>query len=194
MVAQDIPGYVYGSVPSSPLTTHDLDLLKASVLFSEEDERYLRKAGDVLEPQVEDILDVWYGFVGSQPHLVHYFTDPDGQAIPEYLAAVRKRFGQWILDTCRRPYDQTWLDYQNEIGLRHHRSGKNKTDHVNSVPNISGRYLVGFIYPITTTIEDFLKKEGHSAEEVEKMHQAWFKSVVIQVALWLHPYVEADDF
>lgn len=42
--------------------------------------------------------DVWYGFVASQPHLVYYFSNsetkkPDG----EYLASVRKRFGQWIL-------------------------------------------------------------------------------------------------
>ena len=191
---KDIPGYDYGNVPASPLTLQDFDLLKQSVLFTEEDERYLRLAGDVLEDQVEDVLDLWYGFVGSHSHLVYYFTGPDGQPIADYLAAVRKRFGQWILDTCRRPYDQTWLNYQQEIGLRHHRSKKNLTDRVQSVANIDARYLVAFIYPITATIRDFLAKKGHSAEEVDKMHQAWFKSVVLQVALWLQPYVREGDF
>lgn len=194
MQTQDINGYVYGAVPASPLRESDLELLKASVLFSGEDEKYLRMAGEVLEPQVEDVLDLWYGFVGSHPHLLHYFTGPNGEPIPEYLAAVRRRFGQWILDTCRRPFDQTWLDYQHEIGTRHHRSKKNETDGVDSVSNISARYLVAFIYPITATIRDFLAKGGNTAEEVDKMHQAWFKAVVLQVSLWMYPYVKDGDF
>ena len=191
-----IPGYTYGTsqVAPSPLTLEDLDNLKKAVLFTEEDERYLRMAGEVLADQVEDILDVWYGFVGSHPHLVYYFTDGKGNANAEYLAAVRKRFGQWILDTCNRPYDRNWLDYAHEIGLRHHRTKKNKTDGVNSVPVVSYRYMVAFIYPITATIKPFLAKKGHSAEEVEKMHQSWFKSVVLQVALWSAPYVRGEDF
>jgi hypothetical protein len=191
-----IPGYTYGTsqVAPSPLTLEDLDNLKKAVLFTEEDEHYLRMAGEVLADQVEDILDVWYGFVGSHPHLVYYFTDGKGNANAEYLAAVRKRFGQWILDTCNRPYDRNWLDYAHEIGLRHHRTKKDKTDGVNSVPVVSYRYMVAFIYPITATIKPFLAKKGHSAEEVEKMHQAWFKSVVLQVALWSAPYVRGEDF
>jgi hypothetical protein len=191
-----IPGYTYGTsqVAPSPLTLEDLDNLKKAVLFTEEDERYLRMAGEVLADQVEDILDVWYGFVGSHPHLVYYFTDGKGNANAECLAAVRKRFGQWILDTCNRPYDRNWLDYAHEIGLRHHRTKKNKTDGVNSVPVVSYRYMVAFIYPITATIKPFLAKKGHSAEEVEKMHQAWFKSVVLQVALWSAPNVPGEDY
>ncbi|MDR5697165.1 MAG: protoglobin domain-containing protein, partial [Armatimonadota bacterium] len=113
-----IPGYTYGTaeVARSPVSAEDLRRLQQAAAITDEDLRYLRMAGDVLEDQVEQILDVWYGFVGSTPHLVHYFTGPDGQPLGEYLAAVRKRFGQWILDTCRRPHDQAWLDYQHEIG------------------------------------------------------------------------------
>jgi len=191
-----IPGYTYGTsqVAPSPLTLEDLDNLKKAVLFTEEDEHYLRMAGEVLADQIEEVLDVWYGFVGSHPHLVYYFTDGKGNANAEYLAAVRKRFGQWILDTCNRPYDKDWLNYAHEIGLRHHRTKKNQTDGVNSVPVVGYRYMVAFIYPITATIKPFLAKKGHSAEEVEKMHQAWFKSVVLQVALWSAPYVRGEDF
>lgn len=192
--SESIAGYAYGSVPASPVEAGDLDLLKKTVLFTEEDGRYLRLAGDVLEDQVEDVLDLWYGFVGSHPHLVYYFTGSGGEPIGEYLTAVRRRFGQWILDTCRRPYDQTWLNYQHEIGRRHHRSKKNQTDGVQAVPNISARYMIAFIYPITATMREFLARKGHSAEEVEKMHQAWFKSVVLQVALWLQPYIKEGDF
>jgi hypothetical protein len=191
-----IPGYTYGtaSAARSPLTLHDLDLLKQAILFGPEDEKYLRLAGQVLADQIEDVLDVWYGFVGSHPHLVYYFTDGKGNANSDYLAAVRRRFGQWILDTCNRPHDQDWLNYQHEIGLRHHRTKKNQTDKVNAVVNVNQRYLTAFIYPITATIKPFLAKKGHSADEVEKMHQAWFKAVVLSVALWSAPYVKDGDF
>jgi hypothetical protein len=196
MSTMSIPGYTYGTaeVARSPLTTHELDLLKQSVLFDGEDERYLRMAGEVLADQVEAVLDVWYGFVAAHPHLLYYFTNDQGRVNSEYLAAVRKRFGQWILDTCNRPYDQEWLNYQQEIGLRHERAKKNRTDGVNAVSHISYRYLVAFIYPITATIKPFLASKGHSPEDVEKMHQAWFKAVVLSVTLWSLPYVKDGDF
>jgi hypothetical protein len=196
MSTAGIAGYTYGApgVARSPLSIADLDLLKQSVLFTDEDVRYLRMAGEVLDDQVEAILDVWYGFVGSHPHLLYYFTGPDGKPDAGYLAAVRARFGQWVRDLCTRPYDQEWLNYQHEIGLRHHRSKKNVTDGVRSVPHINFRYLVAFIYPITATIKPFLAKKGHSADEVDKMHQAWFKAVVLSVALWSAPYVREGDF
>ncbi len=70
MAENKIAGYTYGkdSVPTSPLSLEDLENLKKSVLFTEEDEKYLRMAGEVLEDQVEDVLDLWYGFVASHPH------------------------------------------------------------------------------------------------------------------------------
>lgn len=196
MVSLSVPGYTYGTdeVARSPMSAEDFENLKKSVLFGPEDEKYLRLAGEVLADQIESVLDLWYGFVGSHPHLLHYFTDGKGNANGAYLAAVRRRFGQWILDTCNRPYDEAWLHYAQEIGLRHHRTKKNQTDNVQSVPHVPYRYLVAFIYPITATIKPFLAKKGHSPEEVEKMYQAWFKSVVMQVALWSAPYVRDGDF
>jgi hypothetical protein len=195
---EGIPGYGYGTqeIARSPLGLEDLDLLKQTVLFTEEDERYLRMAGDVLEGQADDILDLWYGFVGDHPHLIHYFADAEsGEPNAEYLGRVRERFSQWILDTCRRPYDKEWLDYQYEIALRHTRAKKNQTDGAHVAPeHIPLRYLIAFVYPITATIKPFLEGGGHSAEEVDKMHDAWFKSVVLQVSLWSQPYAEEGDF
>ncbi|MCL6642812.1 MAG: protogloblin ApPgb [Candidatus Bipolaricaulota bacterium] len=190
----NIPGYTYGSVAPSPVTMKGLEELKQAVLFTAEDEKYLKMAGEVLKDQIDAVLDLWYGFVGSHPHLVYYFSGPEGKPDANYLAAVRQRFGQWIVDTCNRPYDRTWLNYQHEIGLRHHRTKKNKTDNVRSVPNVALRYLIAFIYPITATIKPFLAKKGHSPEEVDKMHQAWFKAVTLQVALWSYPYAKDGDF
>lgn len=191
------PGYTYGTqeVAPSPVGMEELELLKRTVMFGEEDVRYLRMARGVLEEQVEDVLDVWYGFVGSRPRLLRYFGNrKTGLPEAEYLTKTRARFGRWILDTTAAEYGQAWLDYQNEIGLRHHRAKKNATDGASAAEHIDFRYLPAFVYPITATVKPFLAKEGHPAEEVEKMHQAWFKAVVLQVALWSRPYAREGDF
>jgi hypothetical protein len=183
-------GYRYDDpgLPPSPVQLEDLERLKASVLFTDDDAAALAMAGDVLADQITDVLDTWYGFVGSHPHLVAYFAGPDGEPLKPYLDAVYHRFGRWILDTCKRPYDERWLAYQNEIALRHTPEKKNRTDGVDAAPVVSLRYLIAFIYPITATIRPFLAKKGHSDADVERMHAAWFKSVTMQVALWARPY------
>ncbi|MCX7602439.1 MAG: protoglobin domain-containing protein [Bryobacteraceae bacterium] len=197
MTQSAIPGYSYGSpaLARSPVTLEELELLKKTVLFTAEDEAALRRSKSVLEPQVEQILDVWYGFVGSHPHLVSAFCDPaTGQPDAHYLEAVRKRFGRWILDTAEARYDQAWLDYQHEIGLRHHRRGKNRTDGARASDHVPFRYLIALLYPVTATLRPFLERGGAAAEEVDRMHQAWIKSVLMQVILWSWPYVKEGDF
>jgi len=192
-----IPGYRLGdaSLPRSPVTPSDLGLLKATLLLGEDDIAALRKAHDVVADQIEAILDLWYGFVGSTPHLLAYFSDPvTNQPVPGYLAAVRKRFGQWILDTCRAQYDEAWLAWQDEIGRRHHRVGKNKTDGVSAAPHIPMRYVVALAIPISATMKAFLARKGHAAAEVDAMHAAWTKAVLLQAVLWCRPYVNDGDF
>jgi len=133
--------------------------------------------------------------VGSQPHLLRSFTGAtDGQPIGPYLAGVRRRFGQWILDTARAEYDQKWLDYQHEIGLRHHRIRKNRTDGVASTDIVPFRNLFALIFPVTFTLRPFLAAKGHSADDVSRMADAWVKSCLLQLTLWSHAYVKDGDF
>jgi len=192
-MSDHIPGYAYGQVATSPVSLADLDLLKKTLLFTDEDVESLRLAGDVLSGQTDEILDLWYGYVGGNAHLLYYFTH-DGQPNMDYLGAVRRRFGQWILDICQRDYDQDWLNYQHEIALRHHSTKKNKTDGVDAEPIIHFRYLVAFIFPITFTIKGFLAKQGHTSEQVEAMYASWFKAVTLTALLWCHPYIKEGEF
>jgi hypothetical protein len=48
--------------------------------------------------------------------------------------------------------------------------------------------------PVTTTLKPFLAKKGASASDVEKMHAAWVKSVLLQTILWSYPYVREGQF
>lgn len=141
------------------------------------------------------ILDVWYGFIGSQPHLLASFTGKsDGKPLGHYLGGVRRRFAQWILDTARAEYDQEWLDYQHEVGLRHHRAKKNQTDGAPSTDIVPFRHLFAMIFPVTFTLRPFLAKAGSPTEDVDRMYAAWTKSCLLQVTLWSQPYVKDGDF
>lgn len=192
-----VAGYAYGqrTLAKAPYTMTDLKALQASLLFTDEDVKALRKSKAILADQTDAILDVWYGFVASTPELVVFFSDartgkPDGA----YLEAVRKRFALWILDTADANYDQRWLDWQYEIGLRHNKVKKNKTDRAPSVAQVNFRYIPALTIPITTTLKPFLAKKGASAADVEKMHAAWVKSVLMQSILWSQPYIKDGEF
>lgn len=189
----DVPGYAYGApdLPDSPVTDEDLRLLLATLLWTAEDAAALRLAGEVLADRVEDVLDVWYGYVGANAHLAESFAGADGTPDPAYLARVRARFARWVRDLTTRDFDREWLAYQHEIGLRHHPAKKNRTDGVDSpAGHVPLRYLIAFVWPITATIRPFLAAGGHDAEQVDAMHTAWFKAVTLTVALWARPYDE----
>jgi hypothetical protein len=72
--AQKPAGYTYGTkeVAKSPFTLEELKLLQQSMLFSDEDEKYLKMSKDILKDQTDAILDVWYGFVGGTPQLLYF--------------------------------------------------------------------------------------------------------------------------
>ncbi|MBV9766025.1 MAG: hypothetical protein JOZ48_14360, partial [Acidobacteriaceae bacterium] len=107
-ISENIPGYTYGKpgVAKSPITSKELELLKQSVGFTEEDARSLRVAGEILAEQTEQLVERWRAVISAQPHLAQYSKRLDGQPDPHYSRDSGLRFQQWILDTCLRPYDQ----------------------------------------------------------------------------------------
>jgi hypothetical protein len=192
-VAEDIHGYAYGSaeVAASPISLRELKDLKVSAGFTDEDHRYLHMAGEVLADQTGQIVVNWRsGIIAGIPNLARHSRTPEGEAIPEYLENSNLRFQQWILDTCLRPYDQNWINYQHEIALRHTSVKKNKVDRVRSTPFVPLRDILAFIAVINETIKPYLAAKGHSSEEVEKMHRAWCKSLQMQAAIWTKPYTD----
>lgn len=95
------------------------------------------------------------------------------------------------MDTCLRPYDQDWLNYQQEIALRHTSLKKNQADGVRSSSHVPYRDIVSFVVALEQTIRPYLAAKGHSEEQVEGMHRAWQKSLHIQMSLWAKPYINA---
>ena len=192
-VAEQISGYTYGDAGLSSVSLQDLENLKISVGWTDQDERYRHMAGDVLSDQTKPLVDHWRrGIIASIPNLIRHSRTPDGEPLPDYQTKSGLRFEQWVLDTCFRPYDQDWLNYQQEIALRHTSLKKNSTDGVNSTPHVPLRDIIAFIAVMNETIKPYLAAKGHTAEDVEKMHRAWTRSLQLQVALWAQPYSDTE--
>ena len=192
-ISENIPGYAYGAeaISKSSISLQELEQMKTSVGFTTEDERFLNLAGEVLKDQVKQVDEHWRSkIIASIPHLARHSRSPDGNPLPNYLAASNLRFQQWVLDTCLRPYDQTWLDYQQEIALRHTSLKKNQVDGVQSTPHVPLRDIIAFIPVMNETIKPYMAAKGHSPEDVEKMHMAWCKSLQLQISLWTGLYAK----
>jgi hypothetical protein len=196
-IAQNIPGHSYGTdgVSKSGLSVRDLENLKLSAGLTTEDEHYLRLAGEVLAGQTKQIVDHWRAsIIAGIPHLARHSRTPEGDPIPEYMAKSNVRFEQWILDTCIRPYDLDWIDYQQEIALPHTSAKKNQVDGVRSTPFVPLRDIIAFVAVMNQTIRPYLAAKGGSDEEVEGMHRAWCKSLQLQVALWAGTYAGRNEW
>jgi hypothetical protein len=194
-VAAKADGYTYGdvSVAVSPVTMEDLERLKISVGLTEEHRRWLHLAGEVLADQAQDIVRRWRSeIIASIPHLARHSRSLEGDKLPGYLAQSNLRFEQWILDTCLREYDQDWLNYQHEIALRHTSAKKNMTDGVESTAFVPYRDIAAFSSVLIETIKPYLAAKGHPEREVHAMHQAWAKSVQLQIALWAQVYMTSS--
>lgn len=185
-----VAGYTYDeTLPSSPVGREELAQLLTDVMWTEDDAAALRRAGGILRPQVSEVLDAFYGFVSSTPHLVDAFVGADGEPDSDYQAAVRGRFGQWVIDLCIRDFDERWLDYQEEIGLRHHSTKKNRTDGVDSPrTHVPMRHMMAVVVPVTLAVRKILVAHEADGTEVDAMQLAWFKAVTVSLVLWSRPF------
>jgi hypothetical protein len=185
----DIPGYAYGSAQSakSPVSAEELRHLEETLGWTIEDEERLRKHAALFEAQAEKMVDSWRAVIGSQPHLAQWFHAPDGKPDDEYKAAVKCRFVQWVIDVAIRPHDRSWLDYQEEIGLRHTPDKKNQADSRHTPPLVPLRYLLAFV-PVVIPVRQFFESTIRDRAELDAIERAWTKAVHLHITLWARPF------
>jgi hypothetical protein len=191
-----IHGYDYGTdrASTSPLTLEDLARLKAIVGLTDDDESALRQAAEILADQADDMVSAYRARLGELTWMAPYSNHPDGTPNPEYGAASKPRFDRWIIDACTRPLDQEWLDYQHEIGLRHTSAKKTRTDNADSLDHIPMRYLLAFTAVVIASARGYLAAHGAPAEQVDRMHSAFTKSVMLHVTVWTRAYVDGAEW
>jgi hypothetical protein len=136
------------------------------------------------------MVDTWPSAIAAQPHLVKWFFGPDGKPDDNYKAKVKKRFVQWVLDASFRPHDRAWLDYQEEVGLRHTPAKKNQTDRAQTPPLVPLRYLIAFASVVTISTRKFFVDQRLAGEDLQQLEDAWIKAVQLHVTLWSRPYAQ----
>ena len=189
MTSTDIPGYGFGSAEAaeSPLSMEDLLHVEQTVGWTSEDEQRLRKHADLFRSQAEQMIESWRAVIARQPHLSQWFAGPDGKPDEEYKAGVKRRFVRWVVDVATRPHDRAWLNYQEEIGLRHTPAKKNKADGGHTPSLVPLRYLLAFV-PVVADVRRFLEAAITDPAELTAVEQAWTKAVHLHVTLWSRPY------
>jgi hypothetical protein len=187
--AAHIPGYDFGTRKSaeSPLSDEDLRNLEQTVGWTSDDRDILLKHSVLFQQQAEPIVDSWRSVIGAQPHLAHWFVGPDGKPDDDYKARVKRRFVQWVIDVAVRPHDHDWLNYQEEIGLRHTPAKKNLADSKQTPPLVPLRYLLGFV-PVVLPIHKFFRTAISDDAELARLQAAWTRAVLLHITLWSRPY------
>jgi Protoglobin len=185
----EIAGYDFGSPhgAKSPVCAEELLQLEQTLGWTANDAQLLLKHAPVFGAQAERMVDSWRAIIAAQPRLAKWFFAPNGKPDDEYKAAVKKRFVQWVKDVAIRPHDQAWLDYQEEIGLRHTPDKKNRTDGRQTPPLVPLRYLLAFV-PVVTRVRHFFESAITDSTELDSVERAWTKAVHLHVTLWTRPY------
>jgi hypothetical protein len=171
----------------------ELGELEQTLGWTNEDKERLTLHGELFRSQAERMVDTWRSHIAAQPHLSRWFAGADGKPDDVYKGAVRRRFVQWVVDVATRPHDRAWLNYQQEIGLRHTPEKKNKTDGGHTPPVVPLRYLLAFI-PIVTNVQQFLEPAIADPEERAALERSWTKAVHLHVTLWARPYAREGLF
>jgi hypothetical protein len=123
------PARVQIIMPNSVLGTQDVAIRYGFMRCSGSDpavSRYQRLSiGGVVDaiswPSVRQNLQVTAN--------MRFTEDLASIADDEQRIQFQNQIVRWVIDICVRPHDRTWLDYQEEIGLRHTPQKKNQTDH-----------------------------------------------------------------
>jgi hypothetical protein len=110
------------------------------------------------------MLEAWYRFLGSTPLVLYYFTQksierPD----PRYLAAVRKTFGQWLVESENTEFEQNVLGKDHDESHGYQSTEVNPTEGADALQRVILSYVLALLYPMTAK---------------QREHQAWVKSVL----------------
>ena len=179
--ASSVAGYDYGvaGVARSPVSLAELQQLEATVGWSTEDVKVLQRHGDLFRDKAEQMVDSWRAVIGARPHPAKWFVGSDGKPDDDYKTKIKKRFVQ------------AWLDYQEEIGLRHTPDKKNRTDGAQTPSLVPLRFQFAFGTVVASTTRKFFVDAGIRDGELQKLQDAWSKAVQLHITLWSRPYAKA---
>lgn len=136
----------------------------------------LRKARDILEPEMDKMLDRFYSHIGNEPELQAFFIDEE--------ATRRARSAQkshWLTLLAGK-FDREYFEKTIEIGRAHSRIGL--------TPDM---YFSGYCYMFGHFIELIIEKCSSETEPVTQIIQAFSKAVFLDMDLVISCYLDDKD-
>lgn len=137
----------------------------------------LRKAKDILEPAMNEMLDRFYAHILGEPELRALFVDPE--SIDRARAAQQKHWQEALFDG---NYGNDYYEKANQIGRAHARVGLTPNWYIGAYSQMLGQ----FIDLITASYVD-------RNETPTRIIQAVSKIVFLDMDLVIQCYLDAKD-
>lgn len=137
----------------------------------------LRKARELLEPELDRMLDQFYSHVSDEPHLRDLFEDDQSMAKARQAQRVH-----WVESLLAGEFTGDHLSRTERIGHAHARAGL--------TPNW---YIGGYSTMLTQFIQHILASSSEDQNSASPIIEALCKAVMLDVDLVIHSYLEAKD-
>ena len=136
----------------------------------------LRKAKDILEPAMDEMLDRFYSYIRSEPGLQALFTDEGA------IARARSAQKNHWLTLFDGKYDKTYFEKTVRIGQAHARIGLTLD-----------WYIAGYYQMFGQFIELISDKYSGRGELATQIIQAVSKVIFLDMDLVIHCYLDNKD-
>ena len=137
----------------------------------------IRKAKQLIEPEIDGMLDRFYDHIFEQPELRKLFADRD--------AAARARAGQkshWLKSLFNGTYDNDFFERAEQIGRAHARVGL--------TPNW---YIGGYCYMLGQFIELVADKCADDKESAARILKSIIKAIFLDMDMVILCYLDTKD-
>ena len=137
----------------------------------------LRKARELLEPEMDEMLDRFYSHVSDEPQLKELFDDDQSMAKARQAQKIH-----WLESLLAGDFTSEHLNRTERIGHAHARAGL--------TPNW---YIGGYSTMLTQFIQHILADKSEDRHGASPVIEALCKAVMLDVDLVIHSYLEAKD-
>ena len=137
----------------------------------------LHKAGQILEPEFDRMLDAFYSRISDEPELKVLF--PDDESMAKARAAQKNH---WLKSLLAGEFTSDHFDRAELIGRAHARVGLTPNWYIGGYSNMLGQFVQCVLIQAA--------EEGHDANSLV---EALCKAVLLDLDIVIHSYLEAKD-
>jgi hypothetical protein len=170
-----------------PPVSQRLASTRATIGYTEDDERRVHATRPSLLPHADAIAEAVYAHLLSVPETAVYFTLPDGRPDRAHLARREDSLKGWLSRTLEAPLDEDFALYLVGIGRAHTRGGGDPAVFVRA------RHLVSTMAFVQAALVGLLDAAFEDRSELLAAIASWNKLLLVQLDLFLSAYGDDED-